>query len=294
MKPYFYLTILLLSCGTEPKQQASFEPEAFLSEFVSAGQLAHGGILSPDGLQYYVTLSDSNFQHFNVVMSENKNGKWGVPKPVSFNSSHDEHGVNFSPDQQYIYFSSTRPVPKDSLSNSWQIWRCQKTPDGWGEPEWVILPSMSGQLVSHPSLTETGRIYFHAGKKDYSQLSIYYANQHNGKFSAPKKVTFNTILEGLQITPYVAADESFLIFGQLANGKEELYVSKNINGEWQTPIRLNDKINHDCKANPFISTDAKFLYYASGKFDDHGIPKNWIIKRVLWKGMPDSIRFSKN
>ncbi|WP_422361010.1 hypothetical protein [Reichenbachiella sp.] len=294
MKQYVYLTILFLSCCTEPKREVPFEPEAFLSEFVPAGQLAHGGVLSPDGLQYFLTLSDSNFQYFNVVMSENKNGKWSETEPAFFNSSYDEHGVSFTANQQYIYFSSTRPIHKDSLPNSWQIWRCRKISKGWSEPEWVELPSMSGQLVSHPSFTRSDRMYFHAGKTDYSQLSIYYADQNDGNFSAPRMVDFTINLEGLQITPYIAADESFLIFGHVADGTERLYLSKNIKGEWQSPLALSDKINHNCKANPFVATDTKFLYYASGEFNDNGIPKNWIIKRVPWKGIPDSIRFSKN
>ncbi|MDW3208414.1 MAG: hypothetical protein R8N23_01005 [Reichenbachiella sp.] len=293
MKAFLLLsTFLIIGCRPDAKTQ--IEPEGFLAEHIPKNQLAHGGVLSPNGKQFYVTLSDTLFQNFEVMVSQKKNDQWQPLEPAFFNSEFDEHGVSFSPNENQLYFSSTRPTGIDSIPQTWHIWRSTKSTDGWGKPEFINIPSMSQNLVSHPSLTQSGRMYFHAGEVDYSNLTIYYSDQVDGQFSIPKQVSFEGGLNGPTITPYVGATESYLLFGHVQDGQEAMYYSQNRNGNWQKPIRLPDVVNTNNKANPHVSADSDHLYYASGEFTETGVPRRWIIKRIKWKGLSDCLRLNKN
>lgn len=293
MKAFLLLsTFLIIGCRPDAKTQ--IEPEGFLAELIPKNQLAHGGVLSPNGRQFYITLSDTLFQNFEVMVSQKKNDQWQPPESAFFNSEFDEHGVSFSPNENQLYFSSTRPTGIDSIPQTWHIWRCTKTSGIWSEPEFIHIPTMSNQLASHPSLTQNGRMYFHSGGVDYSNLSLFYSDQVDGQFSIPQKVMFEGIDFEYSITPYVAFDESYLLFGLIQNNEEALYYSKNVEGSWQTPIRLPEVINSNNKANPFIDTDGQYLYYASGEYNERNVAANWTIKRVGWKASSDSLKFIQN
>lgn len=292
-KILFYISFcLLLGCGA--KKETTPMPEDFLSVLIPQGKLAHGGVLSPEADQFYITLSDSAFEQFDVMVSNRTDDQWGSFAPAFFNSDYNEHGIAFSPDNEHLYFSSTRPTGIDSMPETWHIWRCSRVSDQWSDPEFVNIPSMSQKLVSHPSLTENGRMYFHAGEVDYSNLTIYYSDQVDGQFSIPRQVSFEGGINGPTITPYVDPKESYLLFGYVQDGQEAMYYSQNENGHWQKPIRLPDVVNTNNKANPNISADSQHLYYASGEFTETGVPRNWIIKRIRWKGLSDCLRLNKN
>lgn len=293
MKAFILLCISFL-LGCRPDAETPTNPEEFLSDLIPKNQLAHGGVLSPNGKQFYITLSDTLFQNFEVMVSQKRNNQWQSPEPAFFNSLFDEHGVAFAPFGNQLYFSSTRPTGIDSLPRTWHIWRCTKTKDGWSDAEYVAIPTMSQKLVSHPSLTQNGRMYFHSGGVDYSELALFYSDQIDGQFSIPHKVELSANHVGLSITPFIAYDESYLLFGQIRDGQEALYYSQNTNGNWQQPLRLPDAVNTDNKANPFIDASGQYLYYASGSYNEQGVAKNWIIKRAQWKDVSDSLRFNKN
>lgn len=49
-------------------------PQLFLPQHIDKGQLAHAGIFNANGTEYYLTISDNQFQQFNVLVSKLDNG----------------------------------------------------------------------------------------------------------------------------------------------------------------------------------------------------------------------------
>jgi len=236
-------------------------PLPYKTGLISGGMLVHRGIFSPDLNEYYFTISDKQFQHFNVKVVHKENSKWSIPKDAFFNTNFNEHGVSFSPDGKYIYYSSTRPVNIQGVQETWHLWRLEKINAQWMEPKFVDIPNLRDKLVSHPSITNDGTIYFHAGSTDYSQLHIYYSKEDNGKFTDAIKLPSEINFRNKQNCPYIAPDESYLLFESTPN----LYLCYYDNaGNWSAAKKLNERINTRGKGNPYITPDQKYLFYAAG------------------------------
>lgn len=279
--PSIFLLLGLLSCQITPENSAQLNlPEVFLIDLIPDGQLAHAGVFSPDKSHYYLTLSDTAFQRFDILEAIWDGNAWTAMGPAMFNSEFNDHGLGFSADGQELFFSSTRPTGIEGVPNTWHIWRCAKAGDSWSKPTFVAIPGLENKLVSHPSLTKSGRLYFHAGELDYSHLSLYYTDPLNGNFQPAKKVTFSDQSNVMCFTPFVSTNESYLLLAKIIDGKEALLVSHNKNNIWQSPIKLNDAINESNKGNPFVCADEQFLYFASAAQNAETSSENWVIKRV--------------
>ncbi len=269
MKALFLLLSLALSSCNEKsalneyltERTPDHIPLPYMPELIPEGVLIHSGVLSPDLNEYYFTISDKSFRKFDVKRVRKENGRWSTSRKAFFNTTYNEHGTSFSPDGNHIYFSSTRPVGIEGVSKTWHIWRSEKIDGQWAEPEFVDIPDLRDKLVSHPSITKDGAMYFHAGSTDYSGLHIYYAKQENGEFTDAIKLPSQINFKNKQNTPYISPDESYLLF----ESTPDLYISyRDKNGRWSEAKPLNERINKHGKGNPHITRDNKYLFYVAG------------------------------
>lgn len=252
------------------------KPLVFKPELIPEGMLIHSGIFSPDLEEYYFTLSDKDFTSFTVKKIRKENGRWSEPEDAFFNTKYFEHGMNFSPDGNTIYFSSTRPTEIKDMPETWHIWRSQKIKEKWSEPEFIDIPNLRNRMISHPSVTKDGTIYFHSGTPNYKELQLFYSKPTaDGKFGAAIKLPEIINFDAQMVTPWIAPDESYIIF----QAGSKIHLSfKAKNGNWEKPQILNNKINKYAEGNPYVSPDEQFLFYAAGTEAD---PKNkWTIHWV--------------
>jgi len=279
------LTTILLNCTTKSKNyEMEFLTEhiptdiplIFKQDLTPTGKIIHKGIFSPDLKAYYYTISDQDFQNFTVYVIHKKDGKWSEPKEAFFNSKYNEHGMSFSPDGNSIYFSSTRPTNIDGIHQTWHIWKSDKVNDEWTEPVFVDIPNLRDKLVSHPTITSSGTLYFHSSNLDYSEMDIYYSKQVNGKFENAEKVSISLSPETGKCTPYISPDEDFLIFASIGN-QLDLFVSfKEQQGNWTTPKKLNHKINNLGQGNPYVTPDNAFLFFTTSNHKEKGWNVKWV------------------
>lgn len=239
----------------------SGDPVEFKPELVETDTLHHAGVFSPDLKTYFYTVSDQSFRRFDVKLVERLEDGWSEPRDAFFNSEHNEHGVAFSPDGRRLYFSSTRPVPGMDLPDTWRLWASELGPDGWSEPTFVDIPGMRHRLVSHPSLAADGTLYFHSGEPDYTDLRLFRAEVAGDVIQNAVALPPEINGPGLHVTPYVAPDESFLIFERVP----DLWISRRgADGSWQEAVLLPKSINSDGKGNPYLTPDRRFLFFAAG------------------------------
>ena len=284
----------IIGCNTTMKMNT--EQELYLAEYpptdtpvlfkptlIPDKQLAHAGVFTPDMNEYYYTLSNASFSEFTVMYIRNIGDKWTAPKEAFFNSSYLEHGVHFTEDGQWVYFSSTRPVSKEENSSNWHIWRSKKLKNGWGEAQRINIPGMEGKSISHPSLTRSGRMYFHSYNPDFSDMALFVTDPQEGVFQKAKKIVFAEGENNNTLTPFVAPDESYLLFENKFDDFFEIYISYRDNGEWQRPKRLADNINTKNLGNPYITPDGQYLFYASGQWSQNTPANDWVIKWVSTK-----------
>ncbi len=275
------ISIVLLSCKNNKDtylvdKLPNTNPIEFKKELVPPNKLIHKGIFSPNLEEYYYTISDKNFEHFDVYSVKKVNGKWSESNMAFFNSQYNEHGMCFSSDGKSLYFSSTRPVSIKGLSPTWHIWKSEKVNGIWTEPKFVDIPNFRNKLVSHPSITDSGTMYFHMSNLDYSEMDIYYSKQVDGKFENAEKVIISTNLKTAKCTPYISPKEDYLLFASIGNQLDLMISFSDGNGEWGNPRKLNDEINNKGQGNPYVTPDNKFLFFTTGEHSE----KNWSVKWV--------------
>lgn len=251
-----------------------------IPEFEFNGQLVHRGAFSPDSRSYFITLSDPQFERFDVLVSAFEYGQWRPPTPVFFNSPHSEHGISFSPDGQSLYFSSTQPLDQADSSQTWHLWKSEYVNCRWGTPQPILLPGLEGQLCSHPSITDSGKLYFHSSNPDYSEMHLFSAQETNGAFTEGQKVIFPGGSPMQMCTPWVAPDESYLLFAGIGDQLDLYMALKGDSGKWGTPIPLNSTINTKGQGNPNVSSDGKWLNYTTGSEPIPGKPLDWKVRQT--------------
>ena len=262
-------------------------PIEFRAGIIPDDKMIHKGIFSPDYKEYYYTISDKTFKKFDVFKVENNNGVWSEPEKAFFNSNYSEHGMSFSPDGNTIYFSSTRPVDIDGVQSTWHIWKSDKVNGKWNEPVYVDIPNLRDKLVSHPTITNSGILYFHSSNLDYSEMSIYQSEKANGKYKKAKKVLIPMNSETGMCTPYVSAKGDYIVFASIGNQLDLMISFIDGNGQWSNAQKLNDKINELGQGNPYITSDGKFLFFTTGEHQE----KNWKIK---WVNIESEIKDSQH
>ena len=260
------------------------KPPGMVPEKFAEGILPTDGIqhcfpaFSPDGNEVYWMNVDMEARKGIIKYMEVSDGVWSKPEIASFSGEFNDHAPVFSSDGKRIYFASSRPSGTGKGKN---IWYVERNESGWSDPVNLGSPPNTELGASQPSLTRDGSIYF-VGILEGAQWNtgIYRSKIIDGSYSDPEPVVeiFNTI-EGKVIdttyvdyTPYIAPDESYLIFSSSRPGRKstetDMYVSfKNKYGSWREPVNMGDKINNGMTATfPFVSHDGKYLFF--NRFDE--------------------------
>jgi len=279
------LTTVILSCKNKIKniktrflvnEVPNNIPIDFKQDLVPNDKLIHKGAFSPNLEEYYYTISDKNFKQFDVYVIKKHNGKWSEPNRAFFNSTYSDHGMSFSPNGNSIYFSSTRPVNIDGISSTWHIWKSDKVNGKWNEPIFIDIPNLRNRLVSHPTIANSGTIYFHSSNLDYSEMDIYFSKQVNGVFEDAKKTSISVNSKVRRCTPYVSPEEDYMIFASIGNQLDLMISFSDGNGGWKNTKKLNNKINDMGQGNPYVTSDSKFLFFTTGEH----LEKKWKVKWV--------------
>ena len=235
------------------------EPGAYPSRFaygMVTGSLHSVPVFTPDNREVYWAQ-----QGAKILRSRLENGEWKVPETINFSSSLSDYRDPFiSPSGEKLFFLSKGYLPNSSLPEKENIWYVERTGTGWGRPipldERVNSFSMHWQI----SVAANGNLYFGATADGGD---IYVSRYSGGDYGIPEKLgeTVNTKL--MEITPFIAADESYLIFTRFdsGNGTPSLYVSlAEENGGWGKALPV-DRIQYGLC--PIVTRDGKYLLFLS-------------------------------
>lgn len=293
MKELALILITLCSIGCKPVDEnlkmqflekviPDNTPVAFKQHLSPSGKLIHKGIFSPDLEEYYYTISDTSFEQFDIYLIKKLNDHWTEPEKAFFNSQYSEHGMSFSADGLSVYFSSTRPTNLENTSETWHIWKSENVDGVWTSPTYIDIPNMRDKLTSHPIITNSGKLYFHASNLDYSEMDIYHSQISNGEYQDAIKVEIAQKPNSGACTPYISPKEDYIIFASIGN-QLDLWISFNDGqGNWIKTKALSEKINTSGQGNPYVTPDDQFLFFTVGEHQK----ENW---RVKWVNIKSEI-----
>jgi Tol biopolymer transport system component len=242
----------------------------FSPRLITTDSMEHSApSFSPDGKIVLWTVLDRTYRASMMEMTF-ENGRWSAPHRAAFaDSTADDYYPSFSPDGKKLYFSSRRKLPAGYPDNhSIRIWEVDRTEHGWGNPVPVDSTVSDGEDYAH-SITRDGTFYFSSSQGGSTNWNIMRSEKVNGMYTRPQLLPYSINSVGYEDGPYVAPDESFLIFDSQRpeglDGGIDLYISfKTENGGWTIPVNMGPKINSNA-AERFarLSPDGKYFFFGS-------------------------------
>jgi ankyrin repeat protein len=300
-------TRLLLENGAVPDPQAfpslngpyfaqvapDMEPVLFAPDIVSSNRFMHGTVtFSPDGWEAFWPTSvprDSGYTLGRIVTARLTNGRWTPPEPSPFAGVLGQGNdiPFFSHDGAKLYFLSGRP-DAGGQSGGERIWFTERADAGWSEPTLIDGGPNSLELHWQFSVAANGNIYV-GSRGDISVSRLV-----DGEYATPERLGDVVNSEYDESSPYIAPDESYLIFDRLGApdgvGSADLYISfRRSDDSWTAPVNMGEPMNspaHDrC---PIVTYDGRYLFFTShrnGNSDNY-----WVDARIIEGFRPPELR----
>ena len=199
----------------------------------------------------------------------------------------------FTEDGKRVYFLSRRPLTGEQPERGFRIWYVDRTSNGWGAPV-ALPPHINSGDMHYAAPVRGGSIYIAGIRQDSNnQGDIYKVPFVNGEWQEP--VNLGPVINAPNIhdtTPYVAPDESFIIYGSTRPGGIggiDMFISFRTGDTWSTPKLLPEPINSRVRDFcPIVSPDGQWLYFSSDRgFADQPL-KSRVGDYATLKKMPGS------
>lgn len=248
-------------------------PEQFAPGLISKNnEYEFGSVFNKDGTAFFyaVDLNGKAETRYTAL----KGGQWSKPKTIL---AHEAYGFNdpfLSPDEQRLYFISTKALKGAGAKKDYDIWYVEKKGNKWSDPINAGPNINTERDEYYISFTHDGTMYFSSNKitsgTEENSFDIYYSKNKNGKFQQPVKLGDAINTPNYEADVFIAPDESYIIFCARRPeglGRGDLYISfKQDDGTWTKSINMGDKINtKGHELCPFVSMDGKYFFYTSNQ-----------------------------
>ncbi|MEY8779124.1 TolB family protein [Allomuricauda sp. XS_ASV26] len=261
----------------------------------------------------------------NSLLGQNPPGSTPIPfAPGMVTTSGWEYGGVFTPDMNEFYF--LREVGVDSTKKQeFVVYKCEG--DKWektvissrqGQPfvapdgktmhlgkrymnrrsngEWSGVKSLGSPFdslrIMRLTASSKGTYFFDEFKEDITG-DIRYSRIIEGKYEEPKLLN-NKINTGKSFHPFIAPDESYIIFDSYREngfGDSDIYISfRQKDNTWGEPVNLGSKINTQAwEASASVTPDGKYLFFNRnvGPEEDRNVDIFWVDAQFIEKLNPE-------
>jgi hypothetical protein len=266
-------------------------PQIFAPGIVSTGAHEFACSFTPDGKEFYFTWRETRQSPTLIMVSRCIDGRWTVPEPVPFNdkSSAQAGSMSFepmvSPDGQRLYFSSDRSLPGEGGSGGppmMNIWYVEREGDRWSVPK-NPGPPFNPMKAMYISMSNMGTIYTTDISEGMGNERIAVARRVDGVYQRLEKLGAPINVGTGNMYPYIAPDESYLIFSRRAsaqNAADGLFISfRSSDGTWGEPKVIG--LGTLSAGLATISPDGKYLFFTAGEHGNSDI--YWVEATFLKK-----------
>ena len=219
-------------------------PQAFAPGLVTTQNYEYGGVFSPDLDEFYFISTNEESKQQEVIVFRTEGDSW---ERSVFSRRRGQH--LFAPDGKTMYLG------KKYLERT--------EAGGWSELKRLGSP-FEDMPIMRLSSSSNQTLYFDEFRPDLTG-SIRYSRKVNGVYEEPRLLN-EAINSGQSFHPFIAPDESFIIFDSKREGgygDSDLYISYRLqDGSWGEAINLGDKINTDAwEAAASVTSDGKYLFF---------------------------------
>ena len=268
------------------------KPEVFALGLISTPDGEHGSVtFSPDGERLFWTSEykkSGSVGAFKVFSSHLENNRWTIPHYAFFTGKLlvEDDAPFVSPDGKMILFMSERSEHPDGNQVKERYYIIDKTETGWSEPK-LLSDAVNRMTIRWQiSVSQNGTLYFgsvDAGGKGASD--IYLSRLIDGEYSQPENLGDMLNSEYNESAPFIAPDESYMIWGRDRNpdgfGMSDLYISfSDGNGNWSKAKNMGETINTGAPENcAYVSPDGNYLFFNSGRNGNYDI--YWVNAEII-------------
>jgi hypothetical protein len=287
-------------------------PELFALGIISTGHHEHSRLVfSKDGDEiYWIVIPVDTLrknQHGrpfqaneqNIYFTSKVNQKWTKPGVLPLTKQLTPKVLALDFDNKLYFQADDQEAGLNESPRASKLFVAERINNQWSNPglSTNILPNIKGKAVMTICFAESGNLYYDLGGPDSAGewlWKIYLREFMNGEYQAPKLLEFGINDSDINWCPYIAPDESYIIWsshreGNFGNG--DLYISyKNKNGSYSKPINMGNRINTESQERfPSVSPDGKYFFFARTRDSITYSDFYWVDAKIIEELKPKNL-----
>lgn len=184
----------------------------------------------------------------------------------------NERDFAISPDGKEVYFTISTP-----RSTFQTIVYCRNEANGWSAPEIVSFAGEYSDL--EPAFSADGNTLYFASNRPVegtalNDFDIWKVTRQQGRWGAPVNLGAPVNTDADEFYPSVTTSGNLYFTAAYTGGpgREDIYVSRLQNKQYQPPVPLDTAVNTKFyEFNAFVSPDERYVLFTSyGRKDDMG------------------------
>lgn len=229
-------------------------PENFIpSDSDWSDHFLQNATFNPAVDEFCFVITNSSFTNPTLWYASRDENGWSDPKEAPF-VDFPVWDPFFSPDSSHLYLIRNQDVHMmDNTSGEWGNLQDLGSAVNSPAEEWSASASANGNL------------YYFSGRSSGEGEGIYKSEFKDGAYQEAERLPppINTHDDA---SPYIAPDESYLIFistdrdGGL--GMHDQYISFNTDSGWTAPLNFGPEVNSSgMEFSSFVTADGTYLFY---------------------------------
>ena len=244
-----------------------------------------------DGKTFYF-LYQSGDGYFIMM---NDGGRWTKPQIVPYSVDYGFGEANISPDAKQIVFCSKKnPFAESVNKQDFDLWIMERKNLSWNKPKHLGHTINTELHEAFPTLSNAGHLYFFRETEGERGSDIFYSRYVNGQYRQPLNLGSSVNSEKHDCDPFIASDESFLIFCVRDRndgfGDNDLYISyKMRDGSWTRSVNMGSSINTEAEEiTPHVTPNGQYLFFTSNRNGNYNI--YWVDAKIIEALKPDEVK----
>ena len=223
------------------------QPEVFAPGIVNTTDNEYSITFSPDGREIYFSRGGTG-----TLVCRWKDEGWTAPEVIHLiDEQHLTEEANVAPDGRRIFFCG-----RVGLRGEREIYVADRVGEGWGVPTKLF----SGM---YPTSTLDGVLYYTeiTGRPDFGVI-VRRLPTGDG-FGEPEVIRGNMNSEAPDAHPFIAPDESFLLFDTYRQPGAGIYICfRQADGSWGEIVSICDHLGIPPVGQAALSPDGKYLFFS--------------------------------